>query len=524
MGDGVLIEFASAIGAVEAAREIQRRLAEANAATNDETPILVRIGINLGDVIGEGADIYGDGVNIAARLEALAEPGGIVVSAKVHEEVAGKVEAAFADLGEQQLKNLARPVRAYRISGTVPAKTASAIMPARPELISVAVLPFTNMSGDASQEYFADGLTEDLITALAKSRHLHVLSRNATFEFKGRVANIPEVGRQLGARYVLEGSVRTGGNRVRVTAQLIDAATGGHVWAERFDRELADIFAVQDEIVGAIAGRLAQGLVDAAVSSSRNKPTDSLTAYDRLLRGRASWRRGFAADAREHWTKAVEADPLYAPALAGLSFVYAYDVFTQLIGEPVASLRRWALQFAERAVISDNEDFFTHHCVGSTFCALGELDRARHHLETAVALNPFLPNSIIMLGFTIICMGDHEMGLRVLERGFVMEPRLSPATSGAEAEAHLIMGNFDAARSAFNRIENPFAFQFLLHAVALVQAGQSHAAAQALDEFHARRTPWFDVPGLVASELAQLRLPEDRARLFNGFRKLGIDV
>jgi tetratricopeptide (TPR) repeat protein len=351
-----------------------------------------------------------------------------------------------------------------------------------------------------------------------------VLSRNATFEFKGRVANIPEVGRQLGARYVLEGSVRTGGNRVRVTAQLIDAATGGHVWAERFDRELADIFAVQDEIVGAIAGRLAQGLVDAAVASAQSKPTENLTAYDRLLRGRAAWRRGAAAETREHWTKAVEADPHYAPALAGLAFLYAYDVFTQVIGEPVATLKQRALHYAERAVASDTEDFYTHHCLGAAFCCLGDLDRATHHLQTAISINPHLPNSVIVLGFTQICAGAHHDGLAILERGFSIDPRLSAATRGVEFEAYFVAGNYDAAVSAFHHIEGPFAFQYLLFAACLAHMGRSKEARQALTEFEGRRTPWFDVKGFIDCEVSQLRLPEDRARLLDGFRKLGFDV
>jgi TolB-like protein len=523
LGDGVLIEFASAVNAVAFALDLQRRMAEMNEPVAEARRIRLRIGINLGEVVGEGADIFGDGVNVASRLEALAEPGGVVISGKVHEEVRGKLDADFADLGEQQLKNIARPVCVYRLTTAALPRHNTDVKAPSP-LISVAVLPFTNMSGDASQEYFADGLTEDLITALAKSRHLHVLSRNATFEYKGRIANIPEVGLQLGARYVLEGSVRTGGSRVRVTVQLIDSTTSGHVWAERFDRELADVFAVQDEIIGAIAGRLSGGFVDLAAASTRDNPTANLTAYDRLLRGRATWRRGDAAETREHWTKAVEADPRYAPALAGLAFLYGYDVFTQVIGEPIETLKCKALHFAERAIAADDNDFYTHHCLGTTFLCLGDLDKARHHLETAVTLNPHLPNSLIALGNTYICMGSHQEGLVIMERGFAIDPRLSAATRGVELEAHLVGGNFDAAREAFNRIESPFAFQYLLYATCLALAGRTDEASRALGEFEARRTPWFDVPGFIACWVGQFRLPEDRARLRDGFRKLGFEV
>ena len=524
MGDGVLIEFPSAVNAVAFALDLQRRMAEMNEPVAEARRIVLRVGINLGEVVGAGADIFGDGVNIASRLEAMAEPGGIAISGKVYEEVKGKVDASFEDLGEKKLHNVPQPVRTHRLAAMRSAASPAGKPLAEPQLISVAVLPFTNMSGDAAQEYFADGLTEDLITALAKSRHLHVLSRNATFEYKGRAVSIPEVGRLLGARYVLEGSVRTGGKRVRVTAQLIDATTGGHVWAERYDREMADIFAVQDEIVGAIAGRLSQGLVDVAVAGHRSRPTDSLTAYDYLLQGRATWRRGEARQTRDHWSKAVEADPHYAAALAGLSFVYAYDVFTQLIGEPVAQLQLQARALAERAIAADDSDFYTHHCVGTAFCCLGELERARHHLEKAIALNPHLPNSNVVLGCVLVFLGQHRDGLVTMQRGFSIDPWLSPATRGAEFEVYFVVGDFAAAQAAFNRVETPFAFQYLLFAACCAEAGADEAARRALECFNTRRTAWFDVNGFVRCELAQLRLPEDKARVIDGFRKLGIEV
>jgi TolB-like protein/class 3 adenylate cyclase len=248
MGDGVLVEFASALNAVAGALELQRRMAEANEALPEDRRIVLRIGINLGDVIGEGGDIYGDGVNIAARLEALAEPGGVCISANVFEEVCGKLASTFGELGEQTVKNLSRPVRAYWVrpdnvvDGSPPVRS----LPSLPSKPSIAVLPFQNMSGDPEQDYFADGMVEDIITALARLRWLFVIARNSSFAYKGRPVNVKQVGRELGVRYVLEGSVRKAGQRVRITGQLIDASTGAHLWADRFDGELADVFDLQN--------------------------------------------------------------------------------------------------------------------------------------------------------------------------------------------------------------------------------------------------------------------------------------
>jgi TolB-like protein len=522
MGDGVLIEFASAIGAVEAAREIQHRLAEANAGTDHEKQILVRIGINLGDVIGEGADIYGDGVNIAARLEALAEPGGIVVSAKVHEEVAGKVEAAFADLGEQQLKNLARPVRAYRISDTVSAKTASAIMPARPELISVAVLPFTNMSGDASQEYFVDGLTEDLITALSKFRLYSVLSRNSTFQFKGRAVDVQNVGRQLGARYVLEGSIRTGGNRLRINVQLIDAESGAHVWAEKFDRELADVFAVQDEIVAAIASQVFAVLVDTAVSSRINLDQNQLTSYDNFLRSRSAWARGNAQDTLKFALNSVDADPSFAAAVAFLAFFYAEDIWMQVTGLPISELERRAHECIPKALALNSADPDVHLLIGSGFLDLGELALAKQHLELALSLNPHLPHATMNLGLTLVFMGKSEQGLEMIERAFRLDPRHPTAMRAVPFIGHCTVGNIHEAERWFNGIQNPFAYLHLMMAGCLAQAGRDVDALAHLTAFNELKNSCFDTVGFISWVSKCLKLPEDRSRFLTGYQKLGL--
>ena len=312
------MEFSSAVNAVEAAVELQAKMAEANQSVTEHRRILLRIGINLGDVIGEGSDIYGDGVNIAARLEALAEPGGVCVSAKVHEELRGKGDAAFEDMGEVELKNIVRPVRVYRVgtsTGQVGGRAATTST-ARP---SIAVLPFDNLSGDPSQQYLSDGITEDITTELSRFRNLTVAARHASFHLARMGINPMQAARDLGANYVIEGSVRKAGERIRITAQLIDARTGNHVWAERYDRECHDIFAVQDEVVAAIVTTLEGRMVAAAALQVRKRPTSSWTAYDFFLQGRELADANMEKEAVPLFSRATAIDPDFAHAHAWLA-------------------------------------------------------------------------------------------------------------------------------------------------------------------------------------------------------------
>ncbi|EHK55580.1 adenylate/guanylate cyclase domain-containing protein [Allomesorhizobium alhagi] len=321
MGDGVLMEFASAVNAVGAALELQEKMAEANTLLNEDRRIFLRIGINLGDIICEGSDVYGDGVNIAARLEALAEPGGICLSAKVRDETRGRLELAFEDMREQQLKNIANPVRVFRVADWA---ISAAVGPSLslPDKPSIAVLPFTNMSGDPEQQYFSDGITEDIITELSRSRALFVIARNSSFQYRDKAVDVRRVGRDLGVRYVFEGSVRKMGSRIRITAQLIDAVPGNHLWSERFDRGIEELFDVQDELTQTIVATVAGRLEDAEIRMAANKRTDSLPAYDCLLRG-IQRLRGYDPDdnrlARELFEQAVVLDPRYALAHAYLA-------------------------------------------------------------------------------------------------------------------------------------------------------------------------------------------------------------
>ena len=314
MGDGVLVEFASAVNAVAGALDLQRKMAEANAALPDGNRIVLRIGINLGDVIGDGADIYGDGVNIAARLEALAAPGGLCISGKVHDEVRGKIDVAFEDSGERILKNIARPVPVWQWSEGTAVQPPGLPLPDRP---SIAVLPFDNLSGQAEETFFSDGITEDIITGLARFRSLFVVARNSSFAFRAKPVSLIEIGRQLGVSYLLEGSVGGSGDRIRITVQLIEAASGAHIWAERYDRELTEIFAMQDEVATTIVSTLVGRLGEAKFQQSLRKPTDSLAAYDFVLRGLACF-RAYADNANQQacamFEKAIERDPRYALA------------------------------------------------------------------------------------------------------------------------------------------------------------------------------------------------------------------
>ena len=378
LGDGALMEFASAVNAVEAALELQAKMAEANKSVPEGRHIILRVGINLGDVVGEGSDIYGDGVNVAARLEALAEPGGICVSAKIQEELRGKSDCAFEDLGEVELKNIARPVRVYRVRTN--ASPAAPTPTARP---SIVVLPFDNLSGDSSQQYLSDGITEDIITELSQFRNLIVAARHSSFHLAKGI-NPLQAARDLGANYVVEGSVRKAGERIRVTAQLIDASMGNHVWAERYDRESQDIFAVQDEVVAAIVTTVEGRTVAAAALQVRKRPTSSWTAYDFFLQGRELDDANLEKESAALFARAASIDPDFAQAHALLAIAllgrYWFDTDPQTLQE--------ASTAAQRALELDSNDPTVHQANGMVMVWLHQHERAGIHFDRALTLNP----------------------------------------------------------------------------------------------------------------------------------------
>jgi TolB-like protein len=423
MGDGVLVEFGSAVAAVECAVELQQAMETANADLSGDRRIVLRIGINLGDVIIEGSDLYGDGVNIAARLEPLAEPGGICVSAKVHGEVAKKLRLAFDYMGEKCLKNMDEPIAVYRLLANIGAEPAA--RPASSSKPSIAVLPFTNMSGDPEQEYFSDGITEDIITELSRFRNLLVIARNSSFAYKGKSVNLAVVARELGADYVLEGSVRRAGNRIRVTAQLIDAVGGSHVWAERYDRELADIFEVQDELTRSIVGRLAIGLEDEALEKARRRRPDSMRAYEHWLRGkRAIWGAGKDnIQARRHFEDAIAVDPKFSRAYSGLAVTYQMEALEFPSSAEFKAAYEHAFECAEQALAMDEADYQAHIAMAWIYLYRGDYGRLEKHLKRGIALNPNDADSLANASYLFAMLGEADEGVRCGETAVRLNPR-----------------------------------------------------------------------------------------------------
>jgi adenylate cyclase len=429
-GDGLLVEFASVVDAVRCAVDVQREMALRNAETPDAKRIQFRIGINLGDIIIDGRDIFGDGVNVAARLEALAEPGGICVSRMVRDQVRDKLDFAFADRGEQRVKNIARPVRVFDVRTAVerptmaPDLSAAAPLPL-PEKPSIAVLPFQNMSGDAEQEYFADGVVEDIITALSHNRAFFVISRSTTFTYKGPAVDVAKVARELGVRYVLEGSVRRAGTRVRITAQLIDAATGRHLWADRYDRDMADVFAVQDEIARTITGELAPGIISAEMQQARRKDPSQLDAWDLTMR--AHWHirrftRDDMAEARRLLEEAIHLDSASAMALGDLSFANHFEACFGWVDDVAQGYAR-AGEAARRAVAIDDGDAHAHSALAIYDLFQGGHGEARRRLRRALELDPNSAFAHGYLGCSYGFAGDYEIALPLLDQAIRLSPR-----------------------------------------------------------------------------------------------------
>ena len=433
MGDGILVEFPSAVDAVRNALAVQTAMAEYDDDLPEDRRIIFRVGINVGDVIVEGDDIHGEGVNVAARLEGLCEPGQVYVSGAVHDQVVGKLAASFDDLGSQAVKNMAKPVRVYRVrSGTTPTVPlgSASKAPPLPDKPSIAVLPFNNMSGDPEQEYFADGIAEDIITALSRFHWFFVIARNSSFSYKGTSPDVRQVSKDLGVRYVLEGSVRKGGNRVRVTAQLIDATTGRHIWGERYDRNLEDIFAVQDEISEAITTTVAPAFVAAEAQRAERKAPENLDAWDYAMRG--NWylsRRGRVdiAKAIQFFERALDADPKSTMALSGLAFALCW---VNLFGwdDDLATVRARAHDAAKRAVDLDDNDAWAHAIMGWVRFSLRELDGAITECERALELNPNLALAASVLSIACSWRSDNEDAVRYAKMAERLSPR-DPAQS-----------------------------------------------------------------------------------------------
>jgi adenylate cyclase len=456
IGDGALVEFASAVDAVTCAIEIQKRLREHDAAGSEANPIQFRIGINVGDIIIEGGDILGDGVNIASRIEGIAEPGGISISEDTWRQVQGKVAANFVDAGEQTLKNIARPLRVYRLDQGSAATTASAAprpMPVQSDKPSIAVLAFNNMSGDPEQEYFSDGISEDIITDLSKLSELRVIARNSTFTYKGKPVDVKQVGRELGVGYVLEGSVRKAGNRVRVTGQLIDVASGAHVWADRFDRDLNDIFAVQDELTREIIAALKLKLTSEQKDRLSRKTTIDIEAYNLFLRAREQaylQTKSSNVEARALLERAIAISPDFAAAYACIAFTRLSDYILGK-GEAAEQSLQTSLELATRAVEMDDDDPYAHFVLSLVSIWRRNYETARAEVQRCLALAPSSAEGLLQLANLQYYEGDPSGALDTLNAYMRLDPLYPGLTLHFVAQAQHSLGQYEAAVQTLKR-------------------------------------------------------------------------
>ena len=443
-GDGILAEFGSVVNAVECALAIQETMSERNAKVEAERQMQYRIGINLGDVMYDETRIYGEGINVAARLESIAEPGGICIAGKVYDDIRGKLQLVFEDAGEQQLKNILHPVRVYRVrTGRLGGKVSLASVASdRP---SIAVLPFQNMSGDADQEYFADGMVEEIITALSRIHWLFVIARNSSFTYKGRAVDVKQIGRELGVRYVLEGSVRKAGERVRITAQLIDAMSGAHLWADRFDGSLEEVFELQDNVASSVAGVIEPTLLAAEIRRAAERPTSDLSAYDLFLRAQGnaeSWGKQQVLNALDLLRQAVARDPQYGSALATAALCHT-SIYVNGWVSDLESVRREGIALARRAVRANPNDPFV---LANSSYALGHLGEdivsALALIDRALELNPNFARGWVRSGWLRLWAGQPGLAIKHFETFL----RLSPRENRAGVYLGIGVGHFFSRR------------------------------------------------------------------------------
>ena len=529
-GDGMLIEFASVVDAVRCAVVVQQGMEDRNANLPDSERICFRVGINLGDVMVDEGDMFGDGVNVAARIEALAAPGEICVSASVREQVGEKLPIRFADLGEHGVKNIARPVRVYRVEKGAeppidPADDTTKVPLPLPDKPSVAVLPFANMSGDPEQEYFADGMVEEIITALSRIRWLFVIARNSTFTYKGRAVDVKQIGRELGVRYVLEGSVRKGGNRVRITAQLIDATNGAHLWADRFDGSLEDVFELQDKVAISVAGVIEPTLRHSEIERARRKRPDSLDAYDLYLRALPDAFAAMPEDADKALAllgKAIELEPDFAAAHAIIAFCHEQRY---LRGGMQEETRIAALRHARQAIAAGGDDAAALATAGFVIAVCGrDYEAALAAFDRSFALSS---SSALALGFSSIVRawkGDDAIAVEQANRALRLSP-FDPQRNLPHvglAYAHFAAGRFEetvAAASLATQSNPRFIVPIILHAAALGCLDRSEDAKTVVQRL-LELQPGLTVGTAILS--ARYVNPENIAALGNALRRAGL--
>jgi TolB-like protein/class 3 adenylate cyclase len=535
-GDGLLVEFASAVDAARCAVEVQNSMARQNGDVPRELRIEFRIGIHVGDIIIDDNDIFGDGVNIAARLEGIAEAGGVCISDDAQRQIRSKVDIAFDDMGPQILKNIAEPMRAWRTRIDQPLPPTGQVAPGQakppadspralplPDKPSIAVLPFQNMSGDVEQEYFADGMAEDIITALSRFKSLFVIARNSSFTYKGKAVDIKQVGRDLGVRYVLEGSVRKAGNRVRITGQLIEATTGRHLWADKFDGGLEDVFALQDQVTTSVVGLIAPTLEHAEIERATRKPTDRLDSYDFYLRGMALVNKRRFSEAREFFKKAFEQDPGYGAAYAMAASTLMFE--QAISGVPLSDEARTdAVRLAHLASRFASDEAFALARSAHVLTYLGhEYDRGMSMVEQAVALNPNLAVAWYGRGWVSLMCGEAERSIESFDRMIRLSPldglRVS-AWNGSSFALHQLHRYEEGCAVAMKSIQVvKDAHTLGAYAVNAVRGGQVAEAREAVAQLQKLQ------PGFRASHARDafpIRSLDERERIVSALREAGL--
>jgi adenylate cyclase len=536
-GDGILAEFPSIVEAVQCAIEIQRALHRIGTDEPTDRPFRLRIGINVGEIIVEAGDIHGNGVNIAARLESLAAPGSICVSQIVYDQINGKIPITLRDMGLQTIKNIATPVRVFTIEGEGPAKTSiGASRFSGDDRPSIAVLPFVNMSGLAEQTHFCDGITEDIITELSRFRTLTVISRNSSFQFRDVQQDIRRIGRELSVRYVLEGSVRLASNRVRITGQLIDTTTGAHVWANRYDRELIDIFATQDAISQEIVSAITQRLEDERLEQARTKPPENIGAYEWWLRGKRAFQKydhEGMIEAQAAFEKAIEADPTYARAIASLAFTHNMGTSFSGWGLPLDEPHELALSLARKAAQLDPTDHMAEMVLGWCQMFRRQFGDAKLHFDRAHALNPNDVDALIIRGWYLAYTAQHEAAEAIMERARQLDPLLPDNFIGSLAAFRVLSGRYEEAVAIARDLSNDLWPEFPgWLAVAHAHLGQlDDANLRGSDFIRNVRKRWRGEPTADDKEIVKwffldnpIQNQADIDRFKDGFRIAGLNV
>jgi adenylate cyclase len=526
-GDGLLAEFPSVVNAVSCAVEIQRGMKDRNGNLPDENTIQLRIGINLGDIIVEDGDVFGDGVNVAARIESIAPPGGVAVSGTVRDHLGTRLDLHFEDIGEQRLKNIDRPIHIYIVSSGARGGLSYPTLPDKP---SIAVLPFENLSGDREQDYFADGIVEEIITALSRFRQLFVIARNSSFTYKGRAVDIKKVGQELGVRYALEGSIRKAGKRVRITGQLIDASTGAHLWADRFDGGLEDIFDLQEQVTTSVVGAIAPKVEQAEFQRSKRKLTESLDAYDYYLRGLSAvheWSREGNIEALSYFKRAIDLDPNFAAAYGCAARCYSQRKAGAWSTDPIHEIAD-AERLARKAAELGWDDAVALCTAGIALAfVVGDLKSAMTFTDRAVLLNPNLALAWHFSGWVKLWSGQAEEAIKRLTQALRLSPNIPQKFSmhDAMAAAQFAAGHYSEAlewSTAALREKPDFVLALCMAAASAALCGHLKEAEETMVRLRKLQPSWriSDVQGRFP-ELPMTR-PEQFAKFAEGLRKAGL--